>query len=76
MNIRKKIFEIIGIQDSINHTNHHAPPIDADTTATQEYNQEAHMLRRLRYNATEGLIEYVIRLEERIKELEGRLNHD
>ena len=75
MNIREKIFEIVGWQDSINHIIHHAPQIDADITAIQKYDQELNKLRMSRHNATEGLIEYVIRLEERVKELEGRLNN-
>lgn len=71
MNVRERIFEILGLQDAINHTIHHAPPPDADITAIQEFRQEDAALRMLRHTATEELIAHIIRMEERVKELES-----
>ena len=74
MNIRAKINQLIDLQDNITHINNHAPPIAADITALAEFRQEITALQRQRTALSNKIVEYVIRLEERVKELEA--DHD
>jgi hypothetical protein len=76
MNIRAKVNHLVDLQDNITHINNHAPPIDSDVTSLTEFRQEIGALQQLRSNLCNEIVEYVIRLEERVKELERRRNYD
>ena len=75
MNIREKINGLVALQDNITHLVENSPDL-----AANKLERDTH-LRRLtteisnRTILANAIVEYVIVLEERVKELEGRLNN-
>ena len=76
MNIRAKINHLVDLQDNITHLNNHAPPISSDPAVLDESRLAITDLQSIRSALCNEIVGYVIRLEERVKELEMRPHHD